>query len=265
MSIRSRTAEIGFAAQCWSPDDRFIRAAGLWRRPPTGRSCSSRSTAHRSSRSRPGRGVQGHVPDATPRALSPSRDPSSPDPKEYIHAPTLSRIRSCSCAIVGLRLPSAAASSAAAGGGRQDIAVVVRQVTARFHDVDAAKAAGYELGYVNGAGNRIITGCIAHPTAGVMGYHYFNKQLIDDLGSTSRSPRASSTRRDPRAAQARRGRVRRAGRRLEPARRLGAADDLRTADAHPRPGRGLLHPARLGLEPQPGRMFVDWNPELSCP
>ena len=40
---------------------------------------------------------------------------------------------------------------------------------------------GYELGYVNGAGNRIITGCIAHPTAGAMGYHYFNKELIDDL------------------------------------------------------------------------------------
>ena len=36
----------------------------------------------------------------------------------------------------------------------------MRQVTARFHNVDAAMDAGYELGYVNGAGNRIITGCI---------------------------------------------------------------------------------------------------------
>ena len=34
---------------------------------------------------------------------------------------------------------------------------------------------------MNGAGKRIITGCIAHPTAGAMGYHYFNKELIDDL------------------------------------------------------------------------------------
>lgn len=57
----------------------------------------------------------------------------------------------------------------------------VRQATAPFHRVDAAIAAGYELGYVNGPGVRIITGCIAHPTAGAMGYHYFNKQLIDDL------------------------------------------------------------------------------------
>ena len=56
-----------------------------------------------------------------------------------------------------------------------------RQVSAQFHRVEAAIEAGYELGYVNGAGNRIITGCIAHPTAGAMGYHYFNKELIDDL------------------------------------------------------------------------------------
>jgi hypothetical protein len=75
----------------------------------------------------------------------------------------------------------------AATGGDSDIAVV-RQVTARFHDVDAARSAGYELGYVNGAGNRIITGCIAHPTAGVMGYHYFNKALIDDLVVDEQQP-----------------------------------------------------------------------------
>jgi hypothetical protein len=57
----------------------------------------------------------------------------------------------------------------------------LRQVTAQFHRVEAAQEAGYELGYVNGAGNRIITGCISHPSAGAMGYHYFNKELIDDL------------------------------------------------------------------------------------
>jgi hypothetical protein len=41
--------------------------------------------------------------------------------------------------------------------------------TAQFNRVEAAIEAGYELGYVNGAGNRLITGCIAHPTAGAMG------------------------------------------------------------------------------------------------
>ena len=64
---------------------------------------------------------------------------------------------------------------------RQDELAAVRQATAQFQRVDMATAAGYELGYVNGAGVRIITGCIAHPTAGAMGYHYFNKALIDDL------------------------------------------------------------------------------------
>ena len=57
----------------------------------------------------------------------------------------------------------------------------VRRATARFHDLDAALEAGYELGWVNGSGTRIITGCVAHPTAGAMGYHYFNEQLMDDL------------------------------------------------------------------------------------
>jgi hypothetical protein len=76
-----------------------------------------------------------------------------------------------------LALALVAPMGAAAG---QDELSEVRQATARFHDVDAAIAVGYELGYVNGAGARIITGCVAHATAGAMGYHYFNKQLIDD-------------------------------------------------------------------------------------
>ena len=77
-------------------------------------------------------------------------------------------------------LPVLAIAGYAAADDQSELAAV-RRVTAEFHNVDAAKAAGYELGYVNGAGNRIITGCIAHPTAGAMGYHYFNKELIDDL------------------------------------------------------------------------------------
>jgi hypothetical protein len=63
---------------------------------------------------------------------------------------------------------------------RQDELAAVRAATAPFHDLDAALAAGYELGYVNGADVRIIAGCVSHLTAGAMGYHYFNKQLIDD-------------------------------------------------------------------------------------
>ena len=81
---------------------------------------------------------------------------------------------------IAAALPVLAIAGYATAGGQSELAEV-RRVTAQFHNVEAAKAAGYELGYVNGAGNRIITGCIAHPTAGAMGYHYFNKELIDDL------------------------------------------------------------------------------------
>jgi len=63
----------------------------------------------------------------------------------------------------------------------QDELAEVRRATAQFHRVEAAVEAGYELGYVNGAGTRIISGCIQHPTAGAMGFHYFNKELVDDL------------------------------------------------------------------------------------
>ncbi len=40
----------------------------------------------------------------------------------------------------------------------------VRRVTAGFRRVDAAIAAGYELGWVNGSGVRILTGGLSSPT-----------------------------------------------------------------------------------------------------
>jgi hypothetical protein len=166
-------------------------------------------------------------------------------------------------AIVGLI--SLGGGVLAATGGDSDIAVV-RQVTARFHDADAAKAAGYELGYVNGAGNRIITGCIAHPTAGVMGYHYFNKQLIDDLVVDEQQPE---------------GLVYTSGR--EGQLKLVAVEYVVPGAASNPPGVSqpptifgrpmhILVPA-VGFYIQhvwvwshnPAGMFVDWNPELTCP
>jgi hypothetical protein len=62
--------------------------------------------------------------------------------------------------------------------------------TARFHDVDAAIAAGYELGYLKNDGTRIIFGCVSHPSLGAMGYHYFNKALVDDLAVDPMHPEA---------------------------------------------------------------------------
>jgi hypothetical protein len=66
----------------------------------------------------------------------------------------------------------------------------VRRATARFHRVEAAIEAGYELGWVNGAGVRIIAGCVSHPTAGAMGYHYINAELVDDLAVDPLEPEA---------------------------------------------------------------------------
>ncbi len=70
--------------------------------------------------------------------------------------------------VAGLVMPAAASE------GGEDLAEV-RRTTARFHRVEAAIEAGYRLGY-----NGLVTGCIAHPTNGAMGYHYFNSQLFDD-------------------------------------------------------------------------------------
>ena len=52
---------------------------------------------------------------------------------------------------------------------------VVRQATAKYHNVDAALAAGYQLGF-----RGVVTGCVANPGVGAMGYHYFNWTKMDD-------------------------------------------------------------------------------------
>ena len=72
----------------------------------------------------------------------------------------------------------------------EDELAQVRAATARFHDLDAALEAGYELGWVNGSGIRIITGCVFHPTLGAMGYHYFHPGLMADLPVDPLEPEA---------------------------------------------------------------------------
>src|SRR6476659_5661162 len=76
--------------------------------------------------------------------------------------------------------PAAAHDHASPAANVQDELAQVRQATARFHRVEEATAAGYELGWVNGSNVRILTGCVADPTAGAMGYHYINPALMAD-------------------------------------------------------------------------------------
>jgi hypothetical protein len=149
--------------------------------------------------------------------------------------------------------------------GLQDELAQVRQVTARFHDLDAALEAGYELGWVNGSGDRIITGCVAHPTAGAMGYHYFNAELMADLTTDVLSPEVLVYAPGP-----------------DGQRQLVAVEwVVRGPNSNP-PGV-TEPPSVLGMEmhilvpavgfyimhawvwrPNPAGMFADWNPEVSC-
>jgi hypothetical protein len=160
---------------------------------------------------------------------------------------------------------------AAHSAGLDDELAQVRSVTARFHRVEEAIAAGYELGWVNGAGNRIITGCVAHPTAGAMGYHYINAALMDDLAVDPLEPEALVY------APAPNGNL-----------KLVAVEWIvRGPESNP-PGlpADAPPPTVLGMDmhilvPPPGPafylahawiwmhnpagMFADWNPEVSCP
>jgi len=151
----------------------------------------------------------------------------------------------------------------------QDQLAEVRQVTAQFHRIEAAIEAGYELGYVNGAGNRIITGCVAHPTAGVMGYHYFNKELIDDLVIDPLNPEGLVYTSGPN------GQLKLVaveyvvpGPGSNPAGPPGPPPTVFGTEMHilvPPPGPGFyIHHAWLWRH-NPAGMFVDWNPELTCP
>jgi hypothetical protein len=151
--------------------------------------------------------------------------------------------------------------------GLQPDLAQVRRVTARYHDLDKALEAGYELGWVNGAGTRIITGCVAHPTDGAMGYHYFHPGLMADLAVDPLEPEALVY-------------ERKASGKLK----LVAVEYVvRGANSNP-PGVGPPPPTVFGMDMvilvpavgfwtlhawvwghNPSGMFAHWNPEVSCP
>jgi hypothetical protein len=150
--------------------------------------------------------------------------------------------------------------------GLLDELAQVRRVTARFHDLDAALEAGYELGWVNGSGVRIISGCVFNPTAGAMGYHYFNAELMADLTTDALAPEVLVY------ASGEDGKL-----------ELVAVEwVVRGQNSNP-PGVSSP-PSVLGMpmhilvpavgfyimhawvwKPNPAGMFEDWNPEVSCP
>jgi hypothetical protein len=161
----------------------------------------------------------------------------------------------------------AAHDHTAAATGLQDELASVRRATARFHRVEAAVEAGYELGWVNGSGVRIVAGCVSHPTAGAMGYHYFNAGLMADNAVDVRRPEVLVYAPTPdgelglvavewvvRSAQSNPPGV-------------SEAPSLLGMDMHilvppPGPAFYLMH-AWVWAE-NPSGMFADWNPDVSC-
>jgi len=68
----------------------------------------------------------------------------------------------------------------AESGGQSNVAGA-REATARFHDLDAAQAAGYSIRVADLAG---IT-CIESASSGAMGVHYLNLSLAPELGDAT--------------------------------------------------------------------------------
>ena len=150
--------------------------------------------------------------------------------------------------------------------GQADLAQV-RAATARFHRVEEAVAAGYELGWVNGAGNRVVAGCVSSTTAGAMGYHYFNKDLMADNAVNALEPEVLVY--APTA---------------DGGLKLGAVEwVVRSAQSNPpgvsQPPSVLGMPMHILVPPpgpafyithawvwtnNPAGMFADFNPEVSC-
>jgi hypothetical protein len=142
----------------------------------------------------------------------------------------------------------------------------LREITARFHHLDAALAAGYELGWVNGSGTRIITGCVAHPTAGAMGYHYFNTQLMEDNAvdplkpeALIYAPGADGALRLVAVEWVVRGPNSNPPGVSEPPSVLGMTMHI----LNPAVGFYLMH--AWIWQPNPAGVFADWNPDVTCP
>jgi hypothetical protein len=159
---------------------------------------------------------------------------------------------------------SAAALLAAPAGATQGDLESAKQVTARYHEISAAQAAGYGE-FRDAAG----IACIDNPPLGTMGIHYVNGGLVGDAVVNARTPEALVY--EPKPG----GGLKLVA--LEYIVFQGAWD----AGHSSRPELfghefGLVtSPNRYGLppfyelhawlwKPNPSGMFFEWNPRVSC-
>lgn len=164
-------------------------------------------------------------------------------------------------ALAALVAPSIA-SAGDGGGGQRDLARV-RAATAAFHRVEVAEDAGHQLGYI---APFLLNHCIAHPTAGAMGYHWFDHDKIHDLDVDPLRPEGLVYEPGPNgqlnlvavewivpaAAWHAAGNV-------EPPSVLGQEMHV----LNPALGWYILH--AWVWKHNPAGMFEDWNPEAVCP
>jgi len=153
------------------------------------------------------------------------------------------------------------------GAGLQDDLAQVRRATAKFHRVEAAVAAGYELGWVNGSGVRIVAGCVSHPTMGAMGYHYFNAELMadDEVNLLEPEVLVYAPDGDGGVKLAAVEWVVRSAQSNPPG--VSEAPSVLGMDMHilvPPPGPAFYLMHAWVWDDNPAGMFADWNPEVSC-
>lgn len=166
-----------------------------------------------------------------------------------------------SVAVVVVAAVLAILAVAPTASARQSELAEVRQATARYHDLDVAIADGYQLGY-----RGVVTGCIAHPTDGAMGYHFFNAELFEDPAVDPTRPEGLVYEPGPN------GQLRLVAVEWvvpsavwEASGNDGAPSVLGT-DLHVlNPALGwYIHHAWI-WKPNPSGMFSDWNPNVDCP
>jgi hypothetical protein len=88
--------------------------------------------------------------------------------------------------LAALAIPVVARGGSHHEGGEHDLHEL-RVATARFHSIVAAEHASYQLGYI---APFLLNTCIAHPTEGAMGFHWFNHDKIHDTETDPLSPEA---------------------------------------------------------------------------
>lgn len=133
----------------------------------------------------------------------------------------------------------------------------------RYHRTERAERAGYQLGYQEPF---LLDHCIAHPTDGAMGYHWFDHDGIHDLELDIRRPEGLVYEPLPN------GKLRLvAVEWIVPAADWHAAGndgppELLGQELHilnPALGWYILH--AWVFKPNPSGVFSDWNPDVTCP